>query len=214
MKFKQLTRALIDVNASSILNSRCYLVLACILVLSLRNFTMSSLQFMLRLLFICSSFLSTKTNGGTVVYTMCDDTECCTNCRVSRSVTVPFDGECRWNGFQGERHTCYNLEYKKSVYTTPDCSGDQYMTLTSGQCYTMLGRMSYFLECRNHDIAKLKTNNDDISNHDGERNVENVYVISIILILLAFLAGVIGGYLVYSKCCSDKKGIQAIAVKI
>ena len=154
-----------------------------------------------RLLLVFSFVCTRRICAGYVETVVCEDTECCENCKTFSVDPVHF-GICRKKRNHWETHWCSpnGLFYGHSVFDSEGCYPPPIEQTKSGQCYQRFDEIkgkwvSYFLQCH-HGILE--------SNQQIEENEGRLYLIGAIAMLFIFIGGIFGGYIVYKKHCCYK----------
>ena len=152
--------------------------------------------------------------------TSCSDRDCCV-CGEAREENALFGGICTSSGGYPNTYTCENGQLIMKQYEDPQCLGAEVREWRSGRCYYDKNKKaSYFLTCF-PDFDGLKANDvidqampsrfeiDDIVNGHNDNVQWYVYLIGVIVVLLALVCGIFGGYLLYKKSPQRKGSAQA-----
>ena len=148
--------------------------------------------------------------AGYVETVVCEDPDCCEDCNTFSVDPVHF-GICRKKMNKWETHFCSpaGLYYVHNIYDSENCYPPPIEQTKSGQCYQRFDEIkrksvSYFFVCH-HGILESNQRIDE-NNAENEINEGRLYLIGAVVMVLAFIGGTFGGYIVYKKqCCYNSK---------
>ena len=134
-------------------------------------------------------------NNGLLITKICDDQNCCVNCKEVYVEYKDFDGSCIPRRQYSDMYTCTNGEdYIHQTWENPNCHGPASGLQMSGICYSMQNWKSYYFECSSLGLGTSANNNGNEDSASHEK-----HIIEIVVVLLVFSFGAVVGYSLYKK---------------